>query len=372
MPYINAAAGKQTGSVQYDIDALSADVRTGGSVTWRHNNSTLLGLNNSARSNGALGKANGIAIFEDKASGDAAFLAEIARPKYREKTLGEMVNIFIPDYIIPPPQWDSQKNEPRLPWNEPQTNMDVNKPVSNAQAFLDLVSTHLGWQAGNQEQLIKDTASQAPQVQAVSGQNVLINGRTAVHQDSGGKLMTVDVCLTTIGTSVVPIPYANKAQSSDVTDVASSVKVNGNGAANINSTFSQSSGDSPGDKKGVASKKNDGEAEFIMGSFNVLIEGKPAVRQGDPMISNSKNTPPAPLMQSGGPAPRGLSVQVRDSLGDAGTTHGASILVKGVDSNDASLGAIKATQGANEQKVPIADKQNISGKNASINFTAGA
>ncbi|MGB6140705.1 MAG: PAAR-like domain-containing protein, partial [Pseudoalteromonas rhizosphaerae] len=257
MPYINAAAGKQTGSVQYDIDALSADVRTGGSVTWRHNNSTLLGLNNSARSNGALGKANGIAIFEDKASGDAAFLAEIARPKYREKTLGEMVNIFIPDYIIPPPQWDSQKNEPRLPWNEPQTNMDVNKPVSNAQAFLDLVSTHLGWQAGNQEQLIKDTASQAPQVQAVSGQNVLINGRTAVHQDSGGKLMTVDVCLTTIGTSVVPIPYANKAQSSDVTDVASSVKVNGNGAANINSTFSQSSGDSPGDKKGVASKKND-------------------------------------------------------------------------------------------------------------------
>ncbi|MBB1482139.1 DUF4150 domain-containing protein, partial [Pseudoalteromonas sp. SG41-2] len=113
-------------------------------------------------------------------------------------------------------------------------------------------------------------------------------------------------------TSVVPIPYANKAQSSDVTDVASSVKVNGNGAANINSTFSQSSGDSPGDKRGIASGTNDGEAEFIMGSFNVLIEGKPAVRQGDPMISNSKNTPPAPLMQSGGPAPRGLSVQVRD------------------------------------------------------------
>ena len=312
MPYINAAAGKQTDSVQYDIDTLSADVRTGGSVTWRHNNPTLLGLNNSARSNGALGKANGIAIFEDKASGDAAFLAEIARPKYREKTLGEMVSIFIPDYIIPPPQWDSQKNEPVLPWSEPQSNMDVNKPISNAQDFLDLVSTHLGWEQGNQEQLTKDTESEAPEVQAVSGQNVLINGRTAVHQDSGGKLMTVDVCLTTIGTSVVPIPYANKAQSSDVTDVASSVKINGNGAANVKSTFSQSSGDSPGDKKGVASKKNDGEAEFIMGSFNVLIEGKPAVRQGDPMISNSKNTPPTPLMQSGGPAPTGLSVQVRD------------------------------------------------------------
>ncbi|TMN72495.1 hypothetical protein CWB85_06720 [Pseudoalteromonas sp. S1727] len=312
MPYINAAAGKQTGSVQYDIDALSADVRTGGSVTWRHNNPTLLALNNSARSNGALGKANGIAIFEDKASGDAAFLAEIGRPKYREKTLGEMVNIFIPDYIIPPPQWDNQKNEPRLPWNEAQTNMDVNKPISNAQAFLDLVSTHLGWQAGNQEQLTKDTQSQAAQTATVSGQNVLINGRTAVHTDSGGKLMTIDVCLTTVGPSVVPIPYPNKAQASDVTDVASSVKVNGNGAANIKSTFSQSSGDSPGNKKGIISGTNDGEAEFILGSFNVLIEGKPAVRQGDLMISNSKNTPPMPLMQSGGPAPRGLSVQVRD------------------------------------------------------------
>lgn len=372
MTYINAAAGKQTSSVQYDIDALSADVRTGGSVTWRHNNSTLLGLNNSARSHGALGKANGIAIFEDKASGDAAFLAEIARPKYREKTLGEMVNIFIPDYIIPPPQWDDEKSEPVLPWNEPQTNMDVNKPITNAQAFLDLVSSHLGWEAGSQQQLIKDTQSEAPSVATVSGQNVLINGCTAVHKDSGGKLSTVDVCKTTVGNSVIPIAYANMAKASDVASVASSVKINGNGAANIKSNFSKSKGDKPGDKKGVSSGTNDGKAEFIMGSFNVLIEGKPAVRQGDPMISNSKNTPPAPLMQSGGPAPRGLNVQVRDSLGDAGTTHGASVLIKGVDSNDASLGAIKATQGANEQKVPIADKQNISGKNASINFKAGA
>ncbi|MDQ9090418.1 DUF4150 domain-containing protein [Pseudoalteromonas haloplanktis] len=346
MPYINAAAGKQTGSVQYDIDALSADVRTGGSVTWRHNNPTLLGLNNSARSNGALGKANGIAIFEDKASGDAAFLAEIGRPKYREKTLGEMVNIFIPDYIIPPPQWDNQKNEPRLPWNEAQTNMDVNKPISNAQAFLDLVSTHLGWQAGNQEQLTKDTQSQAAQTATVSGQNVLINGRTAVHTDSGGKLMTIDVCLTTVGPSVVPIPYPNKAQASDVTDVASSVKVNGNGAANIKSTFSQSSGDSPGNKKGIISGTNDGEAEFILGSFNVLIEGKPAVRQGDLMISNSKNTPPMPLMQSGGPTPRGLSVQVRD-LGAQSEDPAEAVYNIEAKSDEAFLGqgVFKLSQG---------------------------
>lgn len=371
MPYINAMAGKQTGTVQYDIDALTADVRSGGSVTWRHNNPTLLGLNNSARSNGALGKANDIAIFEDRASGDAAFLAEIGRPKYREKTLGEMVNTFIPDYIIPPPQWDSQKNEPILPWNESQTNMDVNKPITNAQAFLDLVSSHLGWEAGSQTQLIKDSQAQAAQVATVSGQNVLINGRTAVHTDSGGKLTTVDVCLTTVGTSVIPIPYPNKAQTSDIASVASSVKINGNGAGNIKSYFSKSKGDKPGDKKGIASGTNDGKAEFILGSFNVLIEGKPAVRQGDLMISNAKNTPPMPLAQSGGASPRGLSVQVRNNLGDQGTTHGVSVLVKGVDSNDATLGLVTASQGALEQKIPLADKQHISGNKASLNFTVG-
>ncbi|WP_259395137.1 DUF4150 domain-containing protein [Pseudoalteromonas sp. SR43-5] len=371
MTYINAAAGKQTGSVQYDIDALTADVRSGGSLTWRHNNPTLLALNNSARSNGALGKASNVAIFEDRDAGEAAFLDEIARPKYRDKTLGEMVNTFIPDYIIPPPQWDDEKNEPILPWNEPQTDMDVNKPITNAQAFLDLVSSHLGWQAGTQEQLTKDAQSQAAQVTTVSGQNVLINGRTAVHKKSGGKLSTIDVCLTTVGPSVIPIPYANMAAASDVASVAGSVKINGNGAANIKSNFSKSKGDKPGNKKGIISGTNDGKAEFIIGSFNVLIEGKPAVRQGDLMISNSKNTPPMPLAQSGGASPRGLSVEVRDSLKSVETTHQASVLVTGVDSNDSTLGLIKVSQGAAEQKIPLADKQHISGNKASLNFTVG-
>ncbi len=347
MSYINAMAGKESGSVQYDIDALTADVRSGGSVTWRHNNPTLLGLTNSARSNGALGKANGIAIFSDRSEGESAFLDEIARPKYREHTLGELVNRFIPDYIIPPPQWDNEKNQPILPWNEPQTNMDVNKPIDNPRAFLDLVSNHLGWQAGTEQQLVKDTESETPQTATVSGQNVLINGRTAVHQDSGGKLTTIDVCLTTIGTSVVPIPYGNKAQSSDVTSVASSVKVNGQGAANVKSYFSQSSGDSPGDKKGIASGTNDGKAEFIMGSFNVMIEGKPAARQGDPMISNNKNTPPMPLMQSGGPAPRGLRVQVRDLDTQSEDPVEAAFIVE-TDTNNNLIGQGKftVTQGA--------------------------
>ena len=78
-----------------------------------------------------------------------------------------------------------------------------------------------------------------------------------------------------------------------------------------------------------------------------------------------------PLAQSGGASPRGLSVEVRDSLKNVETTHQASVLVTGVDSNDATLGLIKVSQGAAEQKIPLADKQHISGNKSSRNFTVG-
>ncbi len=44
-----------------------------------------------------------------------------------------------------------------------------------------------------------------------------------------------------------------------------------------------------------------GKAEFITGSPNVFIEGIPAVRQGDMMVSNNCNTAPMPLSQPGAP-----------------------------------------------------------------------
>ena len=64
----------------------------------------------------------------------------------------------------------------------------------------------------------------------------------------------------------------------------------------------------------MASGTIQGKAEFILSSFDVYIEGKPAVRQGDLMISNSKNTPPMPLNQAGGPMPRGLQVNDVNAL----------------------------------------------------------
>ncbi len=332
--YINAQAGNQALSIQYDIDRLTADIRSDGNQAWRHNNVALLPFNISARQHGAIGSAFGLAIFADKADSQDAFITECQRPKYTGWTLGEMINQFIPDYIIPPPEWDEQNNQAILPWIEPTTGLDVNAELSDYDALLSLVEHHLGWQAGSTETLEKDHEAEAPTVSTVSGNNVLINGKTAVHKGSGGTLQTIDVCWTKIGTSVVPIPYSNIAKSKDAASTASSVKINGNPACNIKSNFSKSTGDQPGKKKGIASGTIKGKAEFILGSFNVLIEGKPAVRQGDLMISNNKNTPPMPLSQRGGPKPRGLSISDKSDLQDKAAGKQIRVKISGSEKLD--------------------------------------
>ena len=137
----------------------------------------------------------------------------------------------------------------------------------------------------------------------MSQNSVLINGRTAVHKDSGGVLSTIDVCLTKIGKPTVPIPYLNIATSADAVGTASSVLINGNPACTKDSTFAKSVGDEPGNKKGIKSHTIGGEASFISASSNVYIEGAPAVRALDLMVSNNQNTPPMPLIQEMGMPP---------------------------------------------------------------------
>lgn len=141
----------------------------------------------------------------------------------------------------------------------------------------------------------------------MSNKSVLINGRTAVHKDSGGVLSTVDVCLTRIGNSTVPIPYPNVAKSSDADKTASSVFMNGEQACTKDSIFAKSKGDEPGNKKGIKSGTKGAEASFITASSNVFIEGVAAARALDMMVSNKQNTPPMPLMQEVGvpPIPQG-------------------------------------------------------------------
>ncbi|MDO8989116.1 MAG: DUF4150 domain-containing protein [Sideroxyarcus sp.] len=125
--------------------------------------------------------------------------------------------------------------------------------------------------------------------------NININGKTAVHAKSDGILTTVDTCMTP--PYCVPINYTNIAESKMTDMGASSVKIQGSPACNNKSNFKISKGDAPGCCGGTGSGTTQQMAEFITFSNDVMIEGKPAVRNSDKMVSNLKNTPPQPLQQ---------------------------------------------------------------------------
>lgn len=119
------------------------------------------------------------------------------------------------------------------------------------------------------------------------------NGLSIVHKGSGGEANATlpDVCLTTVGPSVVPIPYGNNAKSADLVDGTTTVSADGgNSIALKGSKFAKSTGDAGGDKKGVSSGTIEAEAEFISASPNVFIEGKGVARLSDQMTMNKANT----------------------------------------------------------------------------------
>lgn len=125
-----------------------------------------------------------------------------------------------------------------------------------------------------------------------------VNGQTVVHETSDGVLTTgPDICLTPVGSSIVPVPYNNTAYSKDTTNGSTTVSVDGNQVMLKDSVFSRSTGDEPGVAKGVCSGTTGGVARFINYSFDVKIEGRNVCRRNDPMTSNNGNTPPAPLEQ---------------------------------------------------------------------------
>jgi len=122
---------------------------------------------------------------------------------------------------------------------------------------------------------------------------IAANGLSVVHKGSGGEANATlpDVCLTTVGKPVVPIPYGNNAKSADLVDGSTSVSADGgNSIALKGSKFSKSTGDAGGDKKGVSSGTIEAEAEFISASADVLIEGKGVARLSDQMTMNAGNT----------------------------------------------------------------------------------
>ncbi|MCR5170324.1 MAG: DUF4150 domain-containing protein [Desulfovibrio sp.] len=103
---------------------------------------------------------------------------------------------------------------------------------------------------------------------------------------------TPDVCKTPTPAGPTPVPYPNIAQATTTnpSSACKKVMVAGGLALNIGSKTMISNGDEAGTAGGVASNKFIGEAAFVQGSMKVSLEGKGAVRLGDPTTHNAKNT----------------------------------------------------------------------------------
>lgn len=121
-------------------------------------------------------------------------------------------------------------------------------------------------------------------------QTTFANSRGIAHQGSGG-ISTVfpDVCLTPVGSAVVPIPYPNTGKSKDTSKGPKTVKTDAKMPMVKGAKYSKSIGDEAGVKKGVVSSTHKDECEFMMYSFDIKFEGKNVCRLGDPLFHNKKN-----------------------------------------------------------------------------------
>jgi len=122
------------------------------------------------------------------------------------------------------------------------------------------------------------------------GQTTYSNGRGIAHQGSGGKSVVFpDVCLTPIGSAIVPIPYPNIGKSQDTVNGPKSVMTDGKMPMVKGAQYSKSAGDDAGSRKGIISGTIKDVCEFLMYSFDVKFEGKNVCRLGDPLWHNKKN-----------------------------------------------------------------------------------
>lgn len=307
MGFTSATAGPQS-SVVYFSGNPTTTKYSAGSRSWRTNNPGLLGLGVLTAQHGAIGQVLGVAVFQNPQQGRNALFAALGEESFAHLTVPQALARLIPLYTPPPRETDPTTGEP-LPWHEPETGVDLELTMSavgggQRQALADLIERRLQYVPGliTQEPLDTGTLNQANRPNASPG-NLLINGRSAVHLDSGGTLSTIDICETPSGHGCKTRVYTNIAKSSDAARTACLTKVNGNPACTEESIFSKSSGDEAGRCGGVRSGTIKAKAEVVTSATNFRIEGKGALRQFDLMVSNNQNTPPAPLMQGGGARP---------------------------------------------------------------------
>jgi uncharacterized Zn-binding protein involved in type VI secretion len=110
------------------------------------------------------------------------------------------------------------------------------------------------------------------------------------HKSSGGMSMVFpDVCKTPTPAGPVPIPYPNIGKSSDTSQGTSTVEADGNMIMNKGAKYMMSSGDEAGSAGGVMSSVFKQECEFLLYSFDLMVDGKNVCRMGDMLWHNKKN-----------------------------------------------------------------------------------
>ena len=111
------------------------------------------------------------------------------------------------------------------------------------------------------------------------------------HKGSGGmSLVFPDVCKTPAPPlGPIPIPYPNIGKSSDTSQGTTKVEADGQMVMVKGAKYMMSAGDEPGSAGGIISGVFKQECEYLMYSFNVMLEGKNVCRMGDPLWHNKKN-----------------------------------------------------------------------------------
>lgn len=108
----------------------------------------------------------------------------------------------------------------------------------------------------------------------------------------GAKVVSIspDVCLTPIGNSIVPIPYAISATLTDDAKACRSVKIEGRQTYNFKTIVTKCTGDQPGTKKGVKSGTQGDICEPKSHAPSIKIEGNHAIRNRETFWMNKRNT----------------------------------------------------------------------------------
>jgi uncharacterized Zn-binding protein involved in type VI secretion len=111
------------------------------------------------------------------------------------------------------------------------------------------------------------------------------------HKGSGGMSMVFpDVCKTPAPPGPpVPIPYPNVGKSADTSQGTTTVKADGCMVMVKGAKYMMSTGDEAGSVGGVMSGVFKQECEFLLYSFNVMLDGKNVCRMGDMLWHNKKN-----------------------------------------------------------------------------------